>query len=131
MYANTQGGGKDFATPDVCLTPSGLSPVPMTYPNTAEGPMGAPGASNILFAGCPVHNITTNITLTMGDNAGVNFGVASGTVMGPSRHTAGANTVLVKGSPVTRLSSPTMQNSTNVPGSRIAPSQTKVMIQAS
>ncbi|PHM45502.1 hypothetical protein Xmau_01154 [Xenorhabdus mauleonii] len=131
MYANTQGGGQDFATPDVCLTPSGPTPVPMTYPNTAQGTMGAPGMSNIMFAGCPVHNMTTNITLTTGDSAGVNLGVTSGTVMGPSRHTAGATSVLVKGSPITRVSSPTMQNSTNAPGSRTSPSQTKVSILAS
>jgi hypothetical protein len=56
--------------------------------------------------------------------------VASGTVMGPSRHLLGAFTVLVSGQPATRLSSVSLQNSTNAPGARIAPSQTKVIILA-
>ncbi|OTA20645.1 hypothetical protein Xbed_01173 [Xenorhabdus beddingii] len=130
MFANTQGGGSDMATPDVCLTPAPPSPpVPMPYPNIAQGTSGICASTcNILFVGSPAHNITTTIAMTNGDNPGVNLGVASGMVMGPSRHTLGANSILIKGSPATRLSSPTMQNSTNAIGSRICPSQTKVMI---
>ncbi|CDL87908.1 DUF4150 domain-containing protein [Xenorhabdus cabanillasii] len=129
MFANTQSGGMDLAVPDVCLTPSPF-PVPVPYPNMAQGPTGITNAMNILFAGSPVHNIATNFPMTTGDNAGVNMGVASGTVMGPARHTLGANSVLIKGSPVTRLTSLTMQNSTNAVGARITPSQTKVLISA-
>ncbi|MDX7989790.1 DUF4150 domain-containing protein [Xenorhabdus sp. Reich] len=129
MFANTQGGGMDLATPDVCLTPM-FTPVPVPYPNIAQGPTGISNAMNILFMGCPAHNLATSIPITMGDNAGVNLGVASGTVMGPSRHVMGANSVLIKGTPATRLSSTSMQNSTNAVGSRIVPSQTKVLIMA-
>ncbi|PHM73430.1 DUF4150 domain-containing protein [Xenorhabdus kozodoii] len=129
MFANTQGGGMDIATPDVCLTPM-FTPVPVPYPNMAQGVTGISNAINILFMGCPAHNLATTIPMTTGDNAGTNLGVASGTVMGPARHTMGANSVLIKGSPVTRMSSSTMQNSTNAMGSRIAPSQTKVLIIA-
>ncbi|WP_237386333.1 DUF4150 domain-containing protein [Xenorhabdus sp. Sc-CR9] len=130
MYANTQGGGTDMATPDICLTPAPPgAPVPVTYVNTAQGTSGiSPSTSTILFMGSPAHNIGTTIVMTNGDNAGVNLGVTSGTVMGPSRHTVGANSVLIKGSPATRVSSSTMQNSTNAVGSRTAPSQTKVDI---
>jgi hypothetical protein len=69
-------------------------------------------------------------TQTNGDNAGVGTGVASGTVMGPSRHTTAAFTVLVDGMPATRLTSTTMQNSTNAVGARLVPSQTKVLVLA-
>ncbi|MDR0217523.1 MAG: DUF4150 domain-containing protein [Enterobacteriaceae bacterium] len=131
MFANTQGGGLDFAAPDVCLTPAGPAVVPVPYPNTAQGNTATPNVPNILFVGSPVHNLATITPMTNGDNAGVNMGVASGTVMGSSRHTQGANSVLIKGSPITRLSSMTSQNSTNSVGSRIAPSQTKVLISAS
>ncbi|SFU73375.1 DUF4150 domain-containing protein [Xenorhabdus koppenhoeferi] len=130
MFANTQGGGMDMAAPDICLTPM-FTPVPIAYPNTAQGTTGVSNALNILFMGCPAHNLATIIPLTTGDNAGTNLGIASGTVMGPSRHSMGANTVLLKGSPATRLSGMTMQNSTNAVGSRIVPSQTKVLIAAS
>ncbi|MDC9592081.1 DUF4150 domain-containing protein [Xenorhabdus sp. IM139775] len=130
MFANTQGGGTDLATPDICLTPCPPgAPIPMVYPNTAQGSSGiSASTANILFVGSPAHNLATTIAMTNGDNAGVNLGVTSGTVMGPSRHTLGANSVLIKGSPATRLSSPTMQNSTNAIGARISPSQTKVDI---
>jgi hypothetical protein len=70
------------------------------------------------------------VPLTNGDNAGVATGVASGTVMGPSRHLTAAFTVLVGGMPATRLTSMALQNSTNCPGMRVAPSQTKVLLLA-
>ncbi|MDR0218996.1 MAG: DUF4150 domain-containing protein [Enterobacteriaceae bacterium] len=129
MFANTQGGGQDMATPDVCLTPSAPNPVPMIYPNTAQGSSAiSASTSSILFAGSPAHNTGTSIPMTSGDNAGVNMGTASGTVMGSSRHTVGSSSVLIKGMQATRMSSSTMQNSTNAMGSRIAPSQAKVDI---
>ncbi|OTA19576.1 hypothetical protein Xbed_02256 [Xenorhabdus beddingii] len=130
MFANTQGGGMDLATPDVCLTPIGWSSVPIPYPNMAQATSGISNALNILFVGCPAHNLATTIPITTGDNAGINCGAASGTVMGPSRHTLGANSVLIKGLPATRLSSSTLQNSTNAVGARIVPSQTKILITA-
>ncbi len=43
--------------------------------------------------------MATVTPLTNGDNPGVATGVASGTVMGPSRHLTGAFTVLLKGTP--------------------------------
>jgi hypothetical protein len=70
------------------------------------------------------------VPLTNGDNAGVATGVASGTVMGPSRHLTGAFTHLVGGMPVTRMTSMSLQNSTNAPGCRLAPSQVKVLVLA-
>jgi hypothetical protein len=78
----------------------------------------------------PAHNMATTIPMTNGDNAGVNLGVASGTVMGPSRHLTAAFTVLINGAPATRLTSMSLQNSTNCPGMRIVPSQTLVLLLA-
>lgn len=129
MFANSQGGGMDIAAPDICLTPI-VTPVPVPYPNMAQGTLGISNALNILFMGFPAHNLATTIPITIGDNPGVNTGVASGTVMGPARHVMGANSVLLKGSPATRMSSPTLQNSTNAIGARVIPSQTKVLILA-
>ena len=130
MFANTQMGGQDMGFPDVCLTPVGPAVVPIPYPNVAAGPMGVPAAYKVLFQGAPAHNLSTVVPLTNGDNAGVATGVASGTVMGPSRHLTGAFTVLVGGMPATRLTSMSLQNSTNCPGMRVSPSQTKVLLLA-
>jgi hypothetical protein len=130
MFANTQMMGTDMGYPDVCLTPSPAGPVPVPYPNVASGPMALNAAYNVLFAGAPAHNLGTFIPMTNGDNAGVGLGVASGTVMGPARHLVGAFTVLIGGMAGTRLTSASLQNSTNVAGARCVPSQTKVLLLA-
>lgn len=122
--------GIDTGFPDVCLTPTPAGPVPIPYPNIAAGPMGVPAAYTVLFGCTPAHNMSTIIPLTNGDNAGVAMGVASGIVMGPSRHLTAAFTVLVGGMPATRLTSMSLQNSTNCPGCRIVPSQVRVLLLA-
>ncbi|MGK3964774.1 DUF4150 domain-containing protein [Sorangium sp. So ce118] len=129
MFANSQIMGVDLGLPDVCLTPS-PAPVPVPYPNIAAGPMGMPAVYNVLFMAAPAHNLATTIPLTNGDNAGVAMGVASGTVMGPSRHLTGAFSVLIRGMPASRLTSVSLQNSTNCPGMRVVPSQVKVLMLA-
>jgi hypothetical protein len=130
MFANTQMMGLDMGFPDVCLTPAGPAVVPIPYPNLAAGPMGMPAAYNVLLGLAPAHTLSTVVPLTNGDNAGIATGVASGTVMGPSRHLTGAFTVLVKGMPLSRMTSMSLQNSTNCPGMRIVPSQVKVLVLA-
>lgn len=130
MFGNSQMAGQDFAFPDVCLTPSPAGPVPIPYPNIAMGPTAVPNVTKVLFMGTPAHNMGTTTPLTNGDNAGVATGVASGIVMGPSRHLTGAFTVILQGMPATRLTSMSLQNSTNAPGCRIVPSQTKVLLLA-
>ncbi|MBR0660362.1 DUF4150 domain-containing protein [Neoroseomonas oryzicola] len=130
MFANTQMSGVDVAFPDVCLTPSPVGPVPIPYPNIASGSTAIPSQFTTMILCAPMHNMGTTVPLTNGDNAGVATGVASGMVMGPSRHVLGAFTVLVKGQPATRMTSMSNQNGTNAVGARIAPSQTKVIILA-
>ncbi len=130
MFGNSQMMGMDLGMPDVCLTPMGPAPVPIPYPNIAMGPMGAPAAYTVLFMSTPAHNLTTIVAMTNGDNAGIATGVASGTVMGPSRHLTAAFTVLVGGMPATRMTSVSLQNSTNCPGVRLVPSQIRVLLLA-
>jgi len=130
MFANCQLMGTDLAFPDVCLTPSPAGPVPIPYPNVAMGPTAIPNVPTILFVGAPAHNMGTTIPMTNGDNAGVATGVASGMVMGPSRHLTGAFTVLLKGLPATRMTSVSLQNSTNAPGCRLVPSQPTILMLA-
>jgi len=130
MFGNSQMMGTDMGFPDVCLTPSPAGPVPIPYPNVAMGPTAVPNVVKVFYACMPAHNMMTTTPLTNGDNAGVATGVASGMVMGPSRHVTAAFTVLVQGSPGTRLTSMSIQNSTNCPGARIVPSQPKVILLA-
>lgn len=129
MFANTQMMGMDLGFPDVCLTPTPV-PVPIPYPNIALGPMAIPNVPMMMVNCMPIHNLGTVVPMSNGDNAGVNLGVASGTVMGPRRHLTGAFTVLVYGMPATRLTSMGISNSTNVPTVRIVPSQPTVLILA-
>ncbi len=129
MFANTQMMGMDLGFPDVCLTPTPV-PVPIPYPNIALGPTAIPSQFTTLILGAPSHNMATVIPLTNGDNAGVALGVASGMVMGPSRHVLASFTTLIGGMPSTRMTSMTIQNSTNCPGCRIVPSQVRMIILA-
>jgi hypothetical protein len=128
MFTNTQMMGMDLGFPDVCLTPAGPAVVPVPYPNIAMGPTAIPSQFTMFVMAMPVHNLGTEVPLTNGDNAGVATGVASGTVMGPSRHLTGAFTVLVDGMPMTRLTSMSLQNSTNAPGVRLVPSQPVMLV---
>ncbi len=127
MFANCQLFGMDLAFPDVCLTPL-PAPVPVPYPNMALGCMATPHTYKVLFSGLPAHNMSTLTYSSVGDNAGVNLGVLSGTVMGTSRHLTGAFTTLIKGSPASRVTSLSLQNNTNMVGMRLIPSQLKVMM---
>ena len=130
MFANTQMMGMDMAFPDVCLTPAGPAVVPVPYPNIAMGPTAIPNQLVVMIIAMLGHNLGTTIPMTNGDNAGVSLGVASGTVMGPSRHLTGSFTVLFSGMPATRLTSMSLQNSTNAPGARLVPSQPTVLLLA-
>ena len=130
MFGNSQMMGMDVGFPDVCNTPTPAGPVPIPYPNIAMGPMGVPAVYNVLFMGTPAHNLSTTVVMTNGDNAGVATGVASGSVMGPSRHLTGAFTCLVGGMPASRMTSVALQYSTNCPGVRVVPSQVKVLVLA-
>ena len=132
MFANTQMGGMNFAFPDVCLTPSPVGPVPIPYPNISLPLTANPGtACKKFFIMCmPAHNMATMVPMSNGDNSGVNMGVASGMVMGPTRHLIGSFTVLFEGMPATKLTHMTGQNgmSPNMVGATLAPCQVKVMI---
>ena len=128
MLAKTSAGGMSMGFPDVCLTPTPAGPVPIPYPNIAIHPTNVAFVPNVLVTCTPAHNMMTIAPMTNGDNAGVNLGVASGTVMAPSRNVTAAFTVIVGSAPMTRLTSASVQNSTNDPGVAIVPSVTNVLV---
>lgn len=122
-----------MGNPDTCLTPAPPGPpIPVPYPNTSMCTMAVPPttAMNVLLTAGPAHNIMTMVPMSQGDNAGLNMGVMSGMVMGPTRWLKGSMKVMMGGKPAVRLTDMTGHNgaSMNVPGNTIAPSQQKVMI---
>lgn len=121
-----------MAFPDVCLTPAppAPAPVPVPYPNIGVEPTDTAFVPNVLMTCTPAHNLSTLPIMSSGDNLGVATGVASGTVMGPARTLTCAFTVLVGGMPLGRLTSATIQNSTNAPGVKLVPSVTNVLVLA-
>ncbi|OZI37320.1 type VI secretion protein [Bordetella genomosp. 10] len=129
MFANCQLMGLDLAFPDVCKTPpAAMAPLP--YPNLALGPTAIPNAWNILFVAAPAHNMATFTPITNGDIPGAGGGIVSQTFMSQSRHLTGAFTVLLMGTPATRLTSVSLQNQINMVGMRIVPSQPKILLLA-
>lgn len=129
MFANSMMGGMNLGFPDVCLTPPPPG-VPIPYPNLSFGPMGVPAAYNVLFGGTPTLFLVSTNVMSLGDTPGIELGVASGMVMGPTHPVTGAFTVLVDGIPATRMTSINVQNNTNSPGMSLVPSQVKVLLLA-
>ena len=132
MLAKTSAGGMCLAFPDVCLTPAppAPAPVPIPYPNIGIEPTNTGFVPNGLISCTPAHTMGTSPPMTNGDNTGVGTGIASGTVMGTARTVTAAFSVLVGGKPLARLTSITVQNSTNAPGAKIVPSVTNVLVMA-
>ncbi|MCA9644503.1 MAG: DUF4150 domain-containing protein [Polyangiaceae bacterium] len=128
MFANCSMGGQSLASPDTCNTPSASGVTPMAYANTANNATAVPMVPNVIFVGGMAHNLNSAPPMTNGDEAGTATGVASGTVMGPSRNVKGSTKVFIGGGVATRMSDSTMQNSTNSSGATLVPGQTKVLI---
>lgn len=132
MFQLTMMGGMMLGFPDVCLTPTPAGPIPIPYPNISTGVTTVPTttALTVLTDGMPSHNQMSEVFISNGDNAGVNLGVASGSVMGPTEFILGSMTVLKQGMPAQRMTSMTGHNglSMNCPGVCLAPSQVTVMV---
>lgn len=131
VFVNSQGPipAIGFAFPDVCLTPT-VVPVPIPYPNFALRPTSIPTQFSCYTLAMPNHNLLTTQPMTMGDNAGVNLGVASGMVMGPARNYTSSFKVFQGMAPVTRMLDVSGQNgmSPNMVGLSISPAQPVVMV---
>jgi hypothetical protein len=130
--AATKAGGNCFAMPDVCLTPAPPAPpIPIPYPNTGMVNQAKKTAKKVKFAKKAVVTKKSEISRTMGDEAGVNKGVMSGMNMGKAAFKMGSSGIKIEGQDCIRLTSMTGHNgaSANMPaGVVIAPSQTKVIV---
>ncbi len=131
--ASTKGGGNAFAMPDVCLTPAppAPSPVPIPYPNTGMVNQSQKTSTKVKFSAKPVVTTKSEMSRSMGDEAGVNKGVMSGMNMDKVTFKKGSMKVKIQGQPCVHLTSITAHNGTsaNMPaGAQVAPSQTKVIV---
>ncbi len=131
--ASSKGGGTCFAFPDVCLTPAppAPSPVPIPYPNTGMVNQTKKTSTKVKFKKKEACSDGSEMSRSMGDEPGVNKGVASGMNMSKVKWTKGSSKVKVQGKAVTHLTAPTAHNgsSPNMPaGVQVAPSQTKVIV---
>ena len=122
MFNCTSMMGMSFGFPDVCLTPVPV-PTPIPYPNFGMEPIGDPFLPTIFYGCGPAHTVSTIIDTTIGDEAGVNLGVASGLESGPEMTLLPSFTVFADGQPVTKMLSMTMHNGTNAIGAKLVPSQ--------
>ncbi len=132
--ACTKGGGQVFAFPDVCKVPAPPAPfVPVPFPNIGmcNQADGGTCSKKVKILNQPVITKASEITRTMGDEAGTLKGVSSGTNMDKATFKAGVSKVKIEGNEIVNLLKTTAQNgsSANAPaGSVIAPGQTKVLI---
>jgi len=130
---STMAGGQCLGAPDVCLTPAppAPSPVPVPYPNTGMLNQARKTSTKVKFSGKKVVTVKSEISRSMGDEAGVNKGVMSGMNMGKVTFKKGSSKVKIQGQDCVHLTSMTGHNGSNAnmpAGAQIAPSQTKVII---
>lgn len=131
MFVTSQGPdpATDSAFPDVCKTPAGPIVVPTPYPNIALSNMAEPSQTKVLILGMPAHNLTTQIPLSNGDDAGVEMGMISEMIMGPKLPAMGSENLFLGGAPAIKMTSPSKQNGMcpNAEGTTLSPSQTILM----
>lgn len=128
MFTRTTTTALDFAFPDVCNTVVGPATVPLPYPNMGYSTLAVPAQYSVYMDVMPAHNLLTTTTLSSGDTAGVAMGVASGMVMGPCYPTVGSVKTFIGGAPAYGMANVDMQNSTNMVGACLTPSQVTVMV---
>ena len=131
MFQLTMNNGTNLAFPDTCITPTPGGPIPTPYPNISLTSTALPPttALTILVGGTPSLNMMSEIPLSNGDESGVNMGVVSGMIMGPTSYVMGSEVLMIEGVPAVKLTSETGQNgeSMNAEGACIVPSQ-EIMI---
>ena len=128
MFAETQTGTMSLAFPDVCNVPMAPSPIPTPFPNIAMSSTSVPNVTNIMISCGFVHNLLTEGTISNGDEAGASLGVASGTFIGPKSNLLGSFKTMMGPAFASRMTSMTMQNSTNMVGTVLSPSQVNTMV---
>lgn len=131
---STKEKGNCMAFPDVCNTPAPPAPpIPIPYPITAMLSQANPStlSKKVTVRNQPAAIVTTEITMSSGDEAGSVGGVISGMIKGPCKFVKGSSKVTIEGKPAAHFTSTVTMNGTNANapmGTQIAPSQDKVLV---
>ncbi len=128
---STKGGGMSNAMPDVCKTPAPPvpSPIPIPYPNIASLSQAQGTSTKVKAAGSAVMTMSSTISMTSGDEAGVAGGVMSSKMKGDAKPKKGSAKVKAEGKAVIHATAVFSQNAMNSPaGVHGVPSQTTVMV---
>lgn len=120
-----------MGAPDVCKLPPPAPPQP--FPNQAMLVMSKPNtaAQKVLMMNMPAVKLTTQISMSSGDEAGVAGGVVSGMNLGPVAFLLGSTKVLVQGEQAVYQTCTSAHNGANANapmGNQVQPSQTKVLL---
>jgi Toxin PAAR-like domain len=129
--ASTKGGGQAFGAPNVDITPAAPSPIPVPYPSIGMLNQAKSESTKVKFAGKGVLTKKSEVPQTMGDEAGTNKGVMSGSNMDKMVFKKCSSKVKIEGQECAHLTSVTGHNGSNAncpAGTQVAPSQTKVII---
>ena len=129
MFASTIAAPSSPLAIDVCLTPAPpASPIPVPYPNMAPFATVNPVTAKVLVTGSPAICQGSQTPMTVGDQAGLNGGIASGTVGGPGQFPVGSGCVQFEGKAPVRMGDPTEHNNRNAFSAVLTPSQLVVMV---
>lgn len=112
--------------PDVCLTPTPVGPVPLPYPNFSMEATDVPIAVRINVDGGTIGTLADMGTISMGDQAGLGGGVASGTDMLGAHGIVANPKVLSECMPTRTWLSLHLSNQTNCPAVYAYPGQVKL-----
>lgn len=127
FFATTVAKGSTMAFPDVCKTPTPAGPIPVPYPNTASTMIGKPKSTKVKVCRAAPLMKNSKISMSNGDNAGVNGGVVSNSFMQRVEFTSASKKVRIQGKPALRIFDSTKANKGNTKGVVLAPSQSKVI----
>jgi hypothetical protein len=103
-------------SPDVCLTPVGIIPVPIPYQVHGKAVDEQAYSSDVRFNGHHAMTYTSEFTTTYGDEAGVLKGVKSGSVGQAVEPTGHSNVVSINGIHAIRHRDRCTLNNGNCPG---------------
>jgi hypothetical protein len=124
--ADKLGARKDACFKAVCTAPSinktpvGGAIVPIAYPVSQDLSSSVSVSPNVNFNDKPAYILASSQPTCVGDAAGVNCGVKSGTVSGEVKPVKGSSTVQVNKQPVIREGDPCTLNGGNCPGIYVA-----------
>lgn len=131
--ATTNGGGMCQSFPDVCKVPAPPAPpVPTPFPNIGQCSQakGSTCSSKVKILNKKTCTKKTEISRSMGDEAGTLKGIVSNTNMDKVKRSMAYSKVKVEGAAIVTVMKMTGHNGSNSnapPGSQLSPSQTKVI----